>query len=108
MSVISTSDRLSARAAAIPAKPPPTIKTRFLFGAAFVAGGVSCGNDLVRTVVMEVGVQGASRPIGIGYNGASGYSWTALRRIGRPCVIVRERARGVRTACAAGSARRAW
>src|SRR5450755_1441295 len=52
ISVISTSARLSARAAAMPAKPPPTIKTRFLSGTGFVTGGVSCGNDLVRTVVM--------------------------------------------------------
>src|SRR3954469_24445773 len=38
----------------MPAKPPPTIKTRFLPGTAFVTGGFSCGNDLVRTVVMDV------------------------------------------------------
>jgi hypothetical protein len=37
----------------MPAKPPPTIKTRFLPGTAFVTGGFSSGNDLVRTVVME-------------------------------------------------------
>ena len=43
----------SALAAAMPAKLPPTIKTRFLSGTAFVTGGFSCGNDLVRTVVMD-------------------------------------------------------
>jgi hypothetical protein len=49
----STSARLSARAAAIPAKPPPTIKMRFLPKTTLGTGGVSCGNALVKTVVME-------------------------------------------------------
>src|ERR1700681_4856379 len=70
MSVISTSARFSARAAAMPAKPPPTIKTRFLPGTAFITGDVSCGNDLVRTVVMDAPtLSGASRPISIGTAG---------------------------------------
>src|SRR6201990_1323320 len=38
----------------MPANPPPTIKTRFLSGTAFLTGGFSCGNDFVRTVVMDV------------------------------------------------------
>jgi hypothetical protein len=53
ISVISTSARLSPRAAAIPAKPPPTIKMRFLQKTDLGTGGVSCGNALVKTVVME-------------------------------------------------------
>src|SRR5712664_1107233 len=76
----------------MPAKPPPTIKTRFLPGTAFVTGGFSCGNDLVRIVVMDVPtISRASRPISIGYSGASDYSWTALRCIERLCLIMRGR-----------------
>src|SRR5882757_10286734 len=67
---MSTSARFSARAAAMPAKPPPTIKTRFLPGTAFNTFGFSCGNDLVRTVVMDAPtLSGASRPISIGTAG---------------------------------------
>src|ERR1700682_2965082 len=54
----------------MPAKPPPTIKTRFLPGAGFVTGGFSCGNDLVRTVVMDAPMLSrANRPISIGTAG---------------------------------------
>jgi hypothetical protein len=54
ISVISTSARLSARAAAMPANPPPMIKTRFFRIAVFAESGLSSGNDLVRTVVIGV------------------------------------------------------
>src|SRR5271168_1950739 len=56
MSVISTSARFSASAAATPAKPPPTITTRFLFPDLSADNSASCENDLVRTVVMEAPV----------------------------------------------------
>src|SRR4029077_14886943 len=54
MSVFSTAARLSARAAAMPANPPPMIKTRFFRMAVFAESGLSSGNDLVRTVVIGV------------------------------------------------------
>jgi hypothetical protein len=84
--VISTSARLSARAAAMPAKPPPTIKTRFLHGTAFVRGGFSWGSDLVRTVVMDAptvfqgqppGWYRIQRGFGLILNGAAEH-WTAV------------------------------
>ncbi|HZC96029.1 MAG TPA: hypothetical protein VE267_07885, partial [Bradyrhizobium sp.] len=49
----STSARLSACAAAIPAKPAPTIKTRFFRRAISRAIGVSGEKDLVSTVVID-------------------------------------------------------
>src|SRR5258705_7217693 len=70
----------------MPAKPPPTIKTRFLPGTTFVTGGFSCGNDLVRTVVMDAPtVSRGSRPISIDTAG--------LRVIlGRRCGALNDRA----------------
>jgi hypothetical protein len=42
-------------------------------GTAVVTAGFSCGNDLVRTVVMDAPtISGASRPTSIGYSGATG------------------------------------
>src|SRR6201999_4331876 len=110
ISVISTSARLSARAAATPANPPPTIKTRFLSGtAAFVKGGFSCGNDLVRTVVMDVPmVLGPPGPIALVYGGHRTVLGRHCGGIERACLITRRRASVARTACAGGVVRTSW
>src|SRR5882762_5212725 len=96
ISVISTSVRFSARAAAIPAKPPPTIKTSFLSGTAFVTGGFSCGNDLVRTVVMDVPT------LSLGPAARLALDTAGLRaNLGRRCGALNDRASSCGGGCSA-------
>src|SRR3984885_7356590 len=74
----------------MPEKPPPTIKTRLLSGTGFFTGGFSCGNDLVRTVVMDVPT--VFRAVARSVSDTAG-----LRAIlGRRCVALNDRASSCR------------
>src|SRR5882757_9499131 len=85
ISVISTSARLSARAAAMPAKPPPTIRTRFFPGTALVTASSSCGKDLVRTVDMETLHDSWGKPLsGMGHGGGLILNGDAVHRTSMP------------------------
>src|ERR1700722_644667 len=59
------------------------IKTRFFSGTGIVTGGFSCGNALVRTLVMETPAIRRQLSLWYGYNGCVGSSCTALRHMER-------------------------